>query len=353
MSDSLGKKQHFVMRAHLDKFILPPSHPMASERRFRVLFPYKRGEGQIYPHGEGPKGLAWAYGFYDKTSGPDKNFIDAGLQKVEPGIFSRSKGKMSPICRCVYEDGYFPRSGYDLAMIAYCVAVTWLRSPVVIHTIAMHDGFLNNVKALYIANESGINVEVKIKHEKQNGLMALKYPKILAPVFAEMRWRILTPPRNQYFLTSDNPVVIYDQTTSKRRFVQIGQSKDVEIWFPLSFNTGLYLDWKAGGVLSGNENGNRFAIGRSKTRELNRHIIRRCYKHVYSPLAEEWIEDAIIENKFSPMLGKFTTFEDCMSLEEINELKDLQNLKDMDFLPHLERIEQPYDIFAAMGMEMH
>jgi hypothetical protein len=56
----------------------------------------------------------------------------------------------------------------------------------------------------------------------------------------------------------------------------------------------------------------KLGLGHGQTRELNRRIVNWCYQEVYSPLAESWIELAVLENKFDPCLGHYGSLEEAI-----------------------------------------
>ena len=81
------------------------------------------------------------------------------------------------------------------------------------------------------------------------------------------------------FLTSDNPVILTSH--SQKDDPGIGQ-RYTEVWFSVSYKKGLLWTWKHSGI-------DKTTLGHSATRVQNRNMIRWCYKEVYSPLREDWI----------------------------------------------------------------
>lgn len=320
-------KHHYVMKAHLDKFV----HPTSDNRR---LYPYRRGVGLLpwKRDGFGPKGLGWATDFYSQVreGGSVSNDLDYSIQAQETLFFGSVKGRLSPLSRCIFDADFFPYTEAQKAAIAFCAAFSRLRSPVQIHDAAMVSEFAANAFALKVATtsdtvewfekrkglsseearaaahewktdllEGNLRAGVGKDKERQDGLESLAYIKVLVASLTEMCWRLLVATGNDFFLTSDNPVVFEDRAQPTKRFNGIRQPR-VEVWYPLSHRIGLLSNWTM-------KQQGRFGVGHSQVRALNRRMIKWCYRNVYSPLPEDWIEHAVRNDDFNPLLDRFTT----------------------------------------------
>jgi Protein of unknown function (DUF4238) len=105
---------------------------------------------------------------------------------------------------------------------------------------------------------------------------------------------------NGFFLTSDNPVIVLSARQPNKPGVAL---PDARVWFPISYNRGLLWTHKKG--MAGSVAVSRSGFGHSETRSLNRQIIKWCYKEVYSPLPETWIDEAMKANSFDPCFGHY------------------------------------------------
>jgi hypothetical protein len=90
---------------------------------------------------------------------------------------------------------------------------------------------------------------------------------------------------------------------------------DAEIWLPISYKKGLLWTHKHTDV-------RKTTLGHSQSREMNRRMIRWCYKDVYSSLAETWIEAAMKANAFNPCFGHYGSLEDAINNHTVTMIKD-------------------------------
>jgi hypothetical protein len=91
----------------------------------------------------------------------------------------------------------------------------------------------------------------------------------------------------EYFLCSDTPVCITNPNHQNAGL----RLRGTEIWFPLSHNLGLLWQHK-------NSTQTLYDIaGHSKTRILNRRMMRNAYERLVSPIKEDWIQETCVKTK--------------------------------------------------------
>jgi hypothetical protein len=357
--DGSRMKDHYVMKSHLDKFI----HPTSKER---VLYPYRKGMGQLHP--KGPRHLGCAEGFYNQVleDGAESTRLDEGFQLGEKLLFSSGKRTPSTLSRCVYDEAFFPTTDQERAEITFCTSFMYCRAPVQIHNTAMirHLGanidVFNRldaedeelVKSYMEANDvtkdeaqkqvakskdeilrGNMTVSVGWEHERQDGFNMLTLQQHIMSVVDDMRWRLLRAASGSSFLTTDNPVVVEDPSFPKKRMHGMRQSRRIEVWFPISHEIGLLVDWRR------EQPQGRVVASHSQTRALNRRMIKWCYRHVYSPRREDWIAEATKSAKFRPLLDRLTSIDEwCKSARGniVDMMSALENGEEADVFADLQ-----------------
>jgi len=106
--------------------------------------------------------------------------------------------------------------------------------------------------------------------------MVLPY-KMSETVLLDMTWNFLVAAKDEYFVTSDNPI-IYDENR--------GLSKSPLI-FPISQHVMLFSQWSQGEDLSYK------TIYAEETRKFNTVIIGCAIKEIYSPKPDQWIHQCM------------------------------------------------------------
>jgi hypothetical protein len=314
----MSDNQHYVTRAYLDKFI----HPATGQN---VLFPYARSQGGR--RATGTRQLASADNFYARMDGSGTtNELDESRKEDEALYFGSGKRSSGPIAKCIYDDKYLPNAD-DRVTLASAAALLWWGSPVQIHNTAMMALMANQMyvfnqlntdyaKQLY-AEEYGADAEARLREDreallegkltvdvgeenwKQLGFESCSTKELFVNTLCRMGLTICLSHYNSFFITSDNPVVL----TSSLQPDQPGLGlSDAEIWFPVSYRVGLLWRWRHGNV-------QRDTFGHSQTRVMNRRMVRWCYKEVYSPQRESWIEAAVMEVDFDPCYGHYGTLQ--------------------------------------------
>jgi hypothetical protein len=340
---------HYVMVAHLNKFI----HP---ESKQRVLHPFRKGRNELGP--KGPKHLGCAEGFYSQVleDGTVTNRLDTGLKISENLTFGSGKRDCGVLARCIYDDVFFPTTEAERIEITHCTAFSYCRAPVQIHNVAMMHQFTINlmtyeiglepdepiVRAMMQANkmsesearehltigkkairDGDITVSAAFPHERQSGFDILTMQKEMW-IIEKMQWRLLEAAPGSFFLTSDNPVVVEDASSPTRRVHALRQSKNVEIWFPISHRYGFLMAWRKQGQ-------GRSVASHSQTRSLNRRMIKWCYRHVYSPLRAPWINEAVRDVIFSPLLGRLKSIHECYQNKPDGPIDVVAALQDAEY----------------------
>jgi hypothetical protein len=310
----MSDNQHYITKAYLDKFV----HANSSQK---ILFPYDKDLGSL--GGKGTKRLGSAEDFYVQKAGESlTNKLDETRKAAETLFFASGKRTSGPVAKCIYDDDFLPGTE-EQCVLAGAATFLWCGSPVQIHNTAMMGLMANQMylfnrlnteraKELYKTRydseadrrlqedrkavlQGDLTVDVGEEDWKQLGFESFRYGPHFLAALSDMGLTVCTCHYKSFFLTSDNPVV----TTSDERPDRPGVLlKDAEVWFPISYKKGLLWSWKHKGV-------SRDCFGHSKTRAMNRRIIRWCYKKVYSPLRDVWIEAAMKENSFDPCYGHY------------------------------------------------
>ncbi len=331
--------QHYTPKAHLDKFI----HPSSAEN---VLYPYAKGGHSCRPRGT--KKLASYESFYVQTVGDGltDNSLDESLQNAERLMFASGKRTTGPLAKCIYE-GRLPATVNERLDLVAGIALMRCRAPVQIHNTAMQGDlsnqmwFLNTLntdqaRAAYIksgipAAEVDAEIEVDrrkllsgelwlgIEDQRQAGLESFQFTEMLAAALSQMRMRLIHVYRKDVFITSDNPVVV--NVPGFHRGEGISQTKDTEVWFPISYNRGILLDHREG------PDGIEY-FGHSQSISLNRRILKWCHRFVYSPLRLNWLKVASRQERFNPLLGRMRSLGDLVESAEgdiVSTQKYLEN----------------------------
>jgi hypothetical protein len=327
----MNDNQHYVSKAHLDKFI----HPNSKQN---VLYPYRKGSGSL--RATGTKHLASADHFYlQQESGQQTNRLDESRKQNEAVFFASGKRTSGPLARCVYEDDFKPT--YDeKIMLAGSAAFLRCGSPAQVHNTAMLAVLANQIWAFNSFNtdqlaceyrkrfgedagrkldedrkafwEGGLFVDVGEENWKQLGFTSFESEKTWLEALSRMRLTICEAHPKSFFATSDNPVILTANSQSDRPGLGLS---DAEVWFPISYKRGLLWTWKSGQT-------EKTTLGHSATRIKNRLMIRWCYREIYAPLPEDWIASAVKEEKFDPCFGHYGSLKEFAENHLINALDE-------------------------------
>ena len=319
--------QHYVSKAHLDKFVYPTSQQ-------KVLYPYAKGKGALCP--TGTRQLASADRFYlQQESGDLTNKLDEARKEREALLFASGKRTSGPLAKCIYEDGFTP-SASDRTILAEAAAFLRCGSPVQVHNTAMlalmseqtevfnrlnTDQAKDEYKRRYGDDadhrlqedreafwEGRLFVDVGEENWKQLGFNSFQTEELWLNILSEMGLTICHAHSGSCFVTSDNPVIL---TCNSRKDSPGLGLEDAEVWFPVSHKKGLLWTWRHRGA-------DATTLGHSATRTLNRKMIRWCFREIYAPLPEDWIGMAVKEETFDPRYGHYG------SLKEVAENHSLQ-----------------------------
>jgi hypothetical protein len=101
-------------------------------------------------------------------------------------------------------------------------------------------------------------------------------------IFFHMQWIFFTAPEDYKFVTSDNPLSVYDPTYDPRSFWGIGLlNKNIEIVFPISGDIACLGIWKENkrypGLKEGFQKGNNRIV-----KALDKRIVRTSFKYVFA-----------------------------------------------------------------------
>src|ERR1700722_9565409 len=262
-------RDHYVMRSHLERFVLPNSSK-------KHLYPYEKRKGLIpyQRNGVGPNGLGWAEDFYSQIlpDGSTDRKVDESVTFNELQFFNNSKGRPGALARCAHDPRFFPYLIQDRNHIAQCTGFTYSRSPVQIHNVAMlrqfnmailafsqlkpgdEEAIQNMMERQSIGREDAINrlsqiqshiydgsvrLTVGEEKEKQDGFHSFQLvDSFLATT--KMKWQLLEALPGQFFITGDNPVVLENPQLPDKKLVGL-YLRDTEIWYPLSYRYGLLM----------------------------------------------------------------------------------------------------------------
>jgi len=304
--------QHFITKAHLDKFI----HPDVGHA---VLFPYRKGGDPC--KARGTRRLGGAINFYrQRENGAFHDNLDEARKQSETLLFSSGRRTPSSLSQCIYEDAFVP-SEQDRLQLAAAAAFLWCGSPVQIHNTAMHALLFFQMDLLNRLNtdemqktyrerygeaaehrleedrDKLLNGELVLDVGKENwrqlGFEAFQIEEVLIRLLLGMQMTVVDCNYRCFFLTSDTPVV---------RTYPSGHDKlDDEVWFPISYRRGILWHRRNDGI--------RNRLGYSGSFLYNRRVIRHAYKFIYSPLSEGWIKTAARQETFDPLFGYYGSLE--------------------------------------------
>ena len=136
---------------------------------------------------------------------------------------------------------------------------------------------------------TGYNLEIS----KERTLAALGASDELAPIFYQMKWRIVRP-HNGFFITNDNPLL--RDVDPKTRHPVYGDhgfmNKTVQVMFPLSPQRLLFMSW--------HKDGRDVAICNRDQRDgINRALAAQSDRYLYAHIHHKWLLELAAEFKDS------------------------------------------------------
>lgn len=316
----MSDNQHYITKAYLDRFV----HSASGQR---ILYPYARAQG--VRKAKGTKRLGCAESFFLQKDGNEvNNKVDEARKIIESQVFASGKATAGPLAKCIFDDSYNP-DAQEIGELILAAVFLWWSSPVQIQNAAMtallsHQADLFNrmntekAKALYqekygdeatsrmdADRESILNgdlfVDVGEENWRQLGFSSPTSMAIVGEQLAPMTLTICRSHPNSFFLTSDNPVVFLSTAQPNNPGLAL---PDARVWFPVSHNRGFLWSQRKQNF-GANMKLERSNFGHSETRAMNRQIVKWCYKDVYSPLPEPWVEDAVKSAAFDPCFGHY------------------------------------------------
>jgi hypothetical protein len=348
--DSLDdSNQHYVTRAHLEKFV----HPTSGQA---VLFPYRKGRGLLRP--TGTRRLGSAMNFYRQVvNGTLSDQLDEARKASETLLFSSHKRAPSSVVRCINDDGFVPRHE-DALELAAAAAFLFCGSPVQIHNTAMvallasQMDLLNRmsnktVREAYLHDygdeadrrlaedrerilDGDLFADVGSDHWKQLGFESFQNEGNLIRLLLDMNMTVVSPNPRLFFVTSDNPVVrIYPSQPDKT---------DDEMWFPISWSRAIWWHRRDIGLKS--------RLGYSETMAMNHRLIKHSYRRIYSPLAQDWVMEAVRNAVFNPVWGHYRSLRAVLDKSERAIDQDGKPHEIVDLVAAL-RSGEPVDVVAS------
>jgi hypothetical protein len=302
--------QHYITKAYLDKFV----HPRSPQK---VLYPYRKGGKHSKP--SGTKRLGSAQNFYrQKENGQPNDNLDNARKVTETLLFAGDRGSLF---KCITDERFMP-TDVDKLHLATATSFLWCGSPVQIHNSAMFRLLHHQIDLLNWHNteeakqcyrddhgdaadekreadrqrvlKGDLFVDVGEENWKQLGFSSFQIQENVIHEMLAMRMTIVDCHFRCFFLASDNPVLAIPPSSPEKR--------DEQMWIPISYNRGILWHRRA-------DLGVRTCFGYSETHAINRQIIKMCYKRVYSPLPESWIESAGSQEKHDPLWGHYGSLE--------------------------------------------
>lgn len=304
--------QHYITRAYLDKFI----HPISTEA---VLYPYRKGGNPC--KARGTKKLGCYTNFYRQLENGELNDkLDEARKFSETLLFSSGKRTPSALAQCVFDENFVPTQS-DRLHLAAAAAFLFCGSPVQIHNTAMHTLLLSQMEAFnsfgseevakVYRERFGDQAEQKLKGDreqflkgevfmdvgrknwKQLGFQSFQMEEGMIRLLLQMNLTIVECHYRSFFLTSDNPVI--------RKFPSSYDNLDDDVWFPISHKRGVLWHRRRLPI--------RTTFGHAESRSMNRRVIKLCYKFVYSPLSESWVETDCRQETHDPLYGHYGSLE--------------------------------------------
>lgn len=285
-----AKAQHYLPQFYLKGFV----DPRLEKKRQPMLWVYEAGK---QPRKSLPKNVAFENYLY--------------VPKVESGIRANIENRLAAIesdaARIVrrISNEQFKLSSEERNVLGCLVALTFSRVPsfrdetnqVAAKLLDVHSALLKRDSKAFarIKNEiqewSGAPFDLTPEEERAFLSTDTKTVEVAASyqwldMMFRMMWRLTNllgkmylvfcvTGENEPFLTSDNPVALYDPTPPKPGVVGFGSSPNAEVTFPISRSTCLLYRWRGGE-----------GIARLKpiaAREVNRRTVSQAYRYIYAP----------------------------------------------------------------------
>jgi len=285
---SKPKANHYVPRFYLQGFVDPDE-----EQRGRdVLWVYEAGKGA---RATSPRACAFENYFYRCAEAEEKGIeIERVLQELEnhtAPVLSRLRG------------GDFQLSQQQRSEFAGFIALMMTRVPFFHDTVDNLAAEMTLLTTRALSREPGA-LEVAIRQvEQETGQSLNRTPEQLRefidrgeytvqqtskawtirmmwqtmlgfiPIIERMQWVFLESSGAEWFLTSDNPVALYDPSAPHAS--GLASSPLAELTFPLGRRSCLLCRWKgrSGSVL----------LSPSRVRALNKRSVLRAYRFVFTP----------------------------------------------------------------------
>lgn len=233
------RKQHYIPQFYLKQFcntkVSPPLEPF--------VYVYDKETGATKKRGV--KNIAFKNGFYDMK------LITGEITPAIENFFCDVEGKSSIIQRKIIRQESL--NNEDRVQFSKFVYYTLARVP----------NFLNFMTWFYRNSEKIIpqmeqTRDMQSSELKQNSIsfpdglstleLMIEMCSLFAPLIYKMNWQFKIAPNAEHFVTSDNPVILNDPTSSIIQPTFTGwENPNIHLTFPLSSNMCMYATWKKKG----------------------------------------------------------------------------------------------------------
>lgn len=295
---SKPKANHYVPRFYLQGFVDPDEEA----RGRNVLWVY---EGGKEPRLRSPRACAFENYFYRCAEAEEKGIeIERVLQELE--------NHTAPVLRRL-RSGNVELSPQERSEFAGFIALMMTRVPFFHDTVDKLAAQMNLLMARALASTPGAMEAAITQFEQETGQSLNRTAEQLRefidrgeftvqqtsrawtirvmcqmmldfmPIIERMRWVFLESQSAEWFLTSDNPVVLYDPSAPHAS--GLASSPLAELTFPLGRTICLLCRWKG--------RSGRVLFSPSQVRALNKRSVLRAYRFVFAPYKSKTLRQLV------------------------------------------------------------
>lgn len=236
------KKQHFLPQFYMRNFGIWNTSNHQNEAKLIGLF-NKRNKRLVF--NASIKDQAFKKYYYDN---------DGEVEKV----LSLMEGNAAPLIKRIIAENKLPANNQEISSLLTFIALTHYRNPIQASTILTQQEDLKSLVDEAVKKENGrLATDITPLPLKNVILFLLSLTLDTKKMLSDLAVRLVINETDRPFITSDNPVILYNQLTELKKWHFSGYgivSKGLQIFFPLSpkHMVILYDDWAYKFVKRGN-----------------------------------------------------------------------------------------------------
>jgi hypothetical protein len=282
------KRHHYIPEFYLKGFI---------NLKTNFLWMYQKGNDQVKI--VSPRNAAvitYYYSFKNDKEDIDTNTIEDMMSMVE--------GEASPIFSKI--DNEKMLNDDDRKILSLFISFLRIRVPnfrqnieasgsevvkITMKRIASNEKYFNSLLEMY-KKETGKSIDIPLHELRDFALDDSRYKVEMDPIFSlsvglnmvielseiiyKMRWNFLIAKDEYEFITSDNPIVIFDPSDISGSPIGL-LLKDTLLCFPINRKLSLLADWESNSV------SDYINIKNAGVKDINRRVVINARKYVFSP----------------------------------------------------------------------